>query len=274
MEFNYDNYDYLTRTAFPKFHDIGTLDDALEREMRKSPRQEEIKLSTETQFGDDKMKYTYNLEFEKDYDRYFLNRIDANLTRNDGTVESQRFNLYAQSGLNETQMHNVVEGRFAWREYKKTNKETGLVENTSGWFYKNENVLDKDGLPVISVLNDNVSKFNLIVEMGNIPLNLTQKQKNDLALELKQGNPMQTIMVMPDGNKEKVDLVVHPQKGIQVFNNQGDKIRFKKSEGKLVVMGIEKMPKISDTTTKLLDAAQNAGQGKNQTTSKGARKSA
>ncbi|MDF2190547.1 hypothetical protein [Paraflavitalea sp. CAU 1676] len=265
---NYENYDYLTETVLPRFGVGGTFDKKLEQEMSLPTLPSTIELRAATTFNENKMEYNFRLDYNEDKERYFLNSVDATITRKDGTSESQMFRLYNQSGLNIEQMHNVVEGRFAWREYMKWDSELQQSTKQSGWFFKDTNRLDDEGKPMIRVLNDDVSKFNLITALGDIPLNISQKEKNDLIRDLKQGNEVSPFIKLPNGNREKVSVVVHPQKGLQVFNSQGEKLRFRKVDNNVIAMD---SGKVSEKTLQLIEKAkdQETGQAVDMNTGKG-----
>lgn len=274
---NYENYDYLTSSVLWKFGVRGELDEQLEKQMKHTPPLEQINLDYKMVIDrpqrntKDNLEYVFNLDYNVEKGNYYLNSIDGKLLKQDGTVIEQQFKLFNQSGLNLIQMAGVMDGRFAYREYQRWDKDSRQSIKEAGWFFRDINRLTVDGNPMVRVLNDSLTKFNIFEEMGKIPLNLTQKQKNDLAKEFMEGNPGYSRIPLANGTAEKIELTLHPQKGIAAHTFSGERVRWKRAEGK-AIFEIEKPNKVSETTAKLIEKANETEFGEQQGLGKGGKK--
>ena len=265
---NVENYEYLTEKALPKLGIYEAFNKALENELKAG--QPSFMLKATTDFEANKMEYEFLFKKSENPndDRYFLNKVDATIIRPEGDTEKQTFNLYNQTGLNLEQMHGLMEARFAYREYTVKNNDNTYTKE-GAWFYIDRNRPDENGEFRVKRIKDNDSSFNLVAELSKVPLGyMKQEEKTRMMHDLQQGRRVFPFVNMPDGKREKGEIVVNPQKGILLYNKEGQEVKYKKDNGKVVAIDVTQSakvtaePKLNGTTVKLLEKGQAAAEGK------------
>lgn len=245
---NFENYDYITEQVLPRFGVGGVFDKKIETEMDKGAAVIELKAAT--MYDNNKIQYAFRLEKSENDNRYYLNRVDAELTRKNGEVQNQVFRIYNQRGFDIKQMYNLMEGRFVHREYLRDG------ERKSGWSFVDHNRKDDDGNSIVRTYSDEITKFNLTVSLGKVPTGyMNQNDKEALVTSLRNGDLVSQFVKMPDGTREKADLVVLPHLNtIAAYDKDGKKINFEAKQSKLVAIDDTKA---LDTTEKLLEKSMN-----------------
>jgi len=262
---NFENFDYLSEQVFPRFGVDGVFNKKLEAEMDKGVPI--IELKAQTTYDENKIQFTFNVEKSESDNRYYLNRVDAQLTRKNGEVQDQTFRIYNQRGMDIKQMYNVMEGRFVYREYLREG------ERKSGWSFVDHNRKDDMGKPIVRTYSDDITKFNLVAAVSKIPMPyMSQTDKEAMLTGLRNGDPISAFVKMPDGTREKADLVVQPNLNVVfAYDKAGNKINFDNKQSKVVA--VDDMKAIDDGKNIAKGAAvleqsmngQQTGQGKKVT---------
>lgn len=253
---NFENYDYLTETVFPRFGVEGVFNKKLETEMDKGIPVIELKAGTTYKSNEDQMIVTFRVEKSDSDDKYYLNRADASLTRKDGEVQKQVFRIYNQRGFDIDQMHNIMEGRFVHREYLRDG------ERKSGWSFLDHNRKDDLGNSIVRTLSDDITKFNLLTALSKIPMEyMPQNKKEEMLIALKNGDPISKFVKAPDGTRKEADLLVQPQSGTVVaYDKEGNKISFDNKQSKIVaiddVKGLSKTEQILEKSMNGIEQSQ------------------
>lgn len=264
---NAENYQYLTEEVLPRLGFSQVLDDQLLSKMKIGS--DTITLNAIGNFGkdgNDKMEYVFQLEYNKEADRYYLNAIKGTLTKENEQPLTHNFSLFAQKGYNAEEMYGMLDNRFVY-------KETRINGETLGrWSKVHPTMKDEDGNSILRSLYDRTTKFSLVVELGKLPLvNMSQADKEALIRDLQQGDPncLATIK-KPDGSREKVSLVARPDVGtIYMYDKEGKRISLGESkiqgmEKKFVVKDDSSKKGIPSITAKIMEKAQSDGTGQSQ----------
>lgn len=260
---NAENYEYLTEQVLPRLGFPQALDDTLLAKMKVGG--DMIKLEAVGNFGKDKMEYSLHLE--KVEDRYYLNAVKATITKENEQPQSHTFSLYSQKGYNADEMYNMMDNRFVYREFMKDGEKLGR------WSTVDLLKKDENGNGILRSYYDNTTNFNLVIELGKLPLTyMSPQDKESLIRDMKAGEPGIASIKRPDGSRERVSLVPKPNIGtILLFDKEGKKIKLdqKKIQGvdnRKFTVKEEVVQEIPPATTKLLEKANNGEQAEGKET--------
>lgn len=265
---NAENYEFLTQTILPRFGFAQTFDNELLNQMKLGT--EIIKLTAEGNMGKDmkdKMEYTLKLEYVPKDQRYYLNEIKATLTKDDGQTRTHAYQLFGQKGYDAGEIYKMLDNKFIYRDVQREGREL------SRWSTIDPVRKDDEGNNIMRNYYDNTTKFSLVVELGKLPLAyMPQSDKEQLIRDMQQGEAGLATVKHKDGSRERVSLVARPDIGtIQVFNKEGKRLNLGEQtfqavdNAKFVVKGnSQEDTQLSPTTQKLLEKAENAGQGEAQ----------
>lgn len=254
---NVKNYQYLNE-SLGKLGFGEVLNGALKTKMELGF--EEFELKARTKFGEDSMQYT--LKFEKgksetEGERYFfLNRINATLSKGNELPIDQEFVLFKQKGFDTKEMYNLLDSRPVYKVFRKDG------ENVGRWIKLDFNIKDEKGNALAKPYYDNVTNFNLIREVGKLNLNFANAQeKDDLIRDLKSGDQV-SVTMRQNGRNEKVYIGVAPQMGgLIIYNSEMKEIK-RTNTNNIQMVADEVDPKLKTTkgeqlAGKLTDSTKN-----------------
>lgn len=258
---NVENHEYLTQEVFPRLGFDGVWDHDLASKMKTG--EPTIFLDAVGDYGKDTMEYKARLDLNENDGRYYLNAIEAKVTNELGETHKHTFKLFSQKGYNADEMHRMMNGKYVYREFMNRGERTGR------WTTVDVNKKDENGNTIERNEYDNTTKFNLVVELGKLPLvGMSQADKDALINDMRQGNPGETSIRRPDGSKERVELIPNPKLGlIEAYDMGGNRIRFdhqkiqSASKKFTVKEDMAENNKLSPMTEKLIEKAQSKEQG-------------
>lgn len=217
---NQQNYQFLTDTL--ERHGLGNRDVNIALKTKMELGQDEFDLKgLRLKFGADKMEYTPMFGKGEARDGgeafYYLNRIKATLTKENGEEIKSEFSLYKQRGFNTREMFNLLNGRPV---YRKPRGEEGR------WSKPDFKSTDDDGNVRLRNYYDTTTNFSLTREIGKLPVIwANQQEKEDTLLDLQSGERV-TAWIKQDGKREQVVIGVSPQLGgLTIYNSQMEVIK-------------------------------------------------
>lgn len=273
---NQKNYQYLAEgTNLLGFGD--KLNGALKTKMELNF--ETFELKANGMFEKDRMDYA--LTFEKGKGRedggeqfYFLNKIKATITKEDGQSQAHEFRLYNQRGFNTKEMFNLMDGRPVYKTFKKRDGEI-----TGQWTRLDFASRDENGNAMERKYYDNQINFSLAKEVSKLNLLFANREEKEQMLKDLQSGDLVEVSIKKDGRMEKAYVGVPLQLGgVRMYNADMKEIRRTDSnninlvaEDQSVKTGIPKektaeqgqSEKLPDSTKKLIEKAEKA-QGQDQ----------
>jgi len=259
---NEDNYQFITETIFPRFGIPQSLEPELLKQMKDGSNT--IVLGAAGTNGKDTMEFSFKFELNPKDERYYLNSIQANLTKEDGESRAHNFRIFNQRGHDIDAMSKILNEKFVYTQTQKEGKDY------NHWMTINPSQKDEQGNNLVRKYYDNTTKFNLVLELSKLPLAyMNQDDKEKLLQEMRQGDGGRTSIKKPDGSRERVTLFPRPDIGqIHVFNKDGERLRLTEekvqavTDGKFILKGNGSDQKVSPAVTALVTKGQDGtGQG-------------
>lgn len=192
-----ENFDYLKKQLFYKGYK-DSLDEELQSAINKNELQ--FALGHVKDFGNDKVTTTLRYG-RSDQGRYFLNKVEAELKKENGEVLNTAFYMDKNSDFTLKQMYNLLSGRFVEKE-----KETRENVEYRAWDQLDFTQRDKYGnYPVVSY--GERYGFDLAERLDKEPLlaNRNAEDRKILEASLKRGN-LEKVVYELDG--ERVDKYI------------------------------------------------------------------
>ncbi|SIO53548.1 hypothetical protein [Chitinophaga niabensis] len=265
---NVENHDYLCVEVFPRLGLEGVFNDALMAAMKNG--EPTIILEASAKYGknnEDLLVIKPRLDLNEEDGRYYANAITASLTQPGKESFSLQFDLYAQKGYSIDDMYKMMDAKYIHQDIKRRDG-----TRTERWsrveFKKNE---EGKLVPYLRHEYSDSTNFNLIKELGRLPLGMTQQEKEDMIFDMKHGDPGVAMIRKPDGSRERVTLVPNPKTAqIHVFDRNGNrlmlndnKVRVETSQ-KFVVVGSEDNNNITPAAARMLEGGNDQGEGQDR----------
>lgn len=230
---NEGNYEFITETVFPRFGIPQSLEQELMTQMKNGA--DTIVLSAAGQMDKSTTEFSFKFDYNAKDDRYYLNTVQASLTKENGEARSHEFRVFNQRGYDVEEMSKLLDGKFVYKEVQREGKDY------NHWATISATQKDEDGNNIMRRLYDNTTKFNLATEVSKLPLAyMSQDDKEKLLREMRQGEAGTASIKKQDGSKERVNLYPRPDIGrIDVINKDGHRLRF--GEEKLHAVGENKV---------------------------------
>lgn len=272
---NLKNYQYLTEGL----NSLGfgeKLNDALKTKMNLN--MESFELKAGGAFGKDQMNYA--VTFEKGKARedggeqfYFLNRVKANIIKEDGQTQSHEFRLFNQRGFNTKEMYNLLDNRPVYKTFKNRQGEL-----TGSWTKLDFTSVDENGNAMERRYYDNQINFQLAKEVGKLNLVFANREEKEALLKDLQSGEMVEVSIKRNGRMEKAYVGVPLQLGgVRMYDAEMKEIK-RTDANNLQLVSEEKAAKanvsaekandqglgkeLPDSTKKLIEKAeQGQGQG-------------
>lgn len=160
---------------------------------------------------------------------YFLNNVQATLTKKEQEPLNHDFFLYKQQGYNIQQMKNMLEGRSVYAEFRIDGRDVQL------WRRIDFTAKDERQNNLVRTTYNNNNKFNLAEAVGKLPVqNMNAVEKEALMHALKNGE--RAMVTLKQGaNKERMFIEATPHLGtISVYNAEGVKVSLTNNQLKVV----------------------------------------
>jgi hypothetical protein len=239
------NYQFLSETLSQLgFGDA--LNDALKTKMKLG--MPEFELKAKDTYNKDQMLYTLKFGKKEDGDFYFLNAYNAKLTKEKGETITQNFPLYKQRGYSAEEAYNMLSGRAVYKTFSKDGERIGR------WSRLDFTTQNEKGNFSIKSYYDNNSNFNLVKELGKLPLLLAtpQEDKESLIRGLQKGN-LEPVIVKQQGQRERMYIEATPQlQKVTMYNSDMEKVNL--SNNKMQIVQEEKIDgKLPETTKKIME---------------------
>lgn len=218
---NVRNYQYLADTL-EKLGFGEVLNNALQTKMKLGFPEFELKAKTNFEGAD--MNYTLQFgqgKSEAEGEKfYFLNKVQATLTKQNEQPLTQEFSVYKQNGYDTKEMFNLLEKRPVYKMFRKEG------ENIGRWVKLDFANKDERGNALTKPYYDNVTSFNLAREVGKLNLTFAnQQEKEDLFRDLKKGDRV-SVTMRQNGRNEKAYIAVAPQiGGLVLYNSEMKEIK-------------------------------------------------
>lgn len=247
------NYQYLT-DSLTKLGFEGVFDKPLKAAMELGKPDFVLKANLEGK--DEAMLFAFKFA-QNGGEYYFLNNVQASLTKKGQEPLTHDFFLYKQQGYNIQQMKNMLEGRSVYAEFRKDGRDVQL------WRRVDFTAKDERDNNLVRTTYNNNNKFNLIEEVSKLPVqNMNATEKEALLQALKNGE--RAVVTLKQGaNRERTFIEATPHLGtISVYNMEGQKVSL--ANNQLRVVGDATQGKNLPDTTKQIIASQEQGQGQQQ----------
>ena len=242
-----DNYVYL-QDRFTALGFDGVFDQVLKAAMTLGSKQ--FELSAKTDMPEGTLVFTFDLSHAqkennhpKEY--YFLNSVNAALTKEGQETLEHKFLLYKQQGFHHDQMKNFMAGRSVFETFQKNGRTVEV--------WRRIDFKAKDQYDNTQMRPTYPDRFNLERELAKLPFNKNDpKERATIIARLKDGDKVMAD-IKQGSNIERVSLIAIPHLGvINMLNAQGEKVAI--NNNNLKVIGKDDKPQISETTENILNA--------------------
>jgi hypothetical protein len=252
-----DNYVYLQDKLTALGFD-GVFDQVLKANMALGQKQFELKAQSEIPEGT--LVFTFDLshaqkETQHPNEYYFLNSVQATLSKEGQETLQHKFLLYKQMGYHVDQMKNFMAGRSVFETFQKSGRTVEV--------WRRIDFKSKDQYENTQMRATYPDRFKLERELNKLPFNKADvKERSVIIAKLKDGDLVKAD-IKQGPNIETVSLIAMPHLGvINMINGKGDKVSI--NNNNLKVIGKDEKPGLSETTEKLTDTNQQQGQGQGQ----------
>jgi hypothetical protein len=176
----------------------------------------------------DKVEYVLHFEKPDNSERYFLNRYDAVLEKNELRNENVEKTFYVK-GFNKEfpeikqnitykEAYNLLDGRAVLKDRIKKDKTNGTASQYMAWQYLDFSQKDDRNQPVSSQYHASFYDLNEVIKAYPIKGKENDMVMNDLFYNLEKGNLTRTTFSV-DGKDEIKYITARPlYKNLDVFN--------------------------------------------------------
>lgn len=197
-------------------------DTALSLEMARHMQQgaSAFTLNTRVSHFKDEMSATLHFRKSDNNDMYFLNKYDASLRKEDGSMRAQTFYINKNAGITFKEAYNLLSGRAVNKDL--VNKDG---ERYNAWVQLDFDQKGSGDNFKVKQYSSNYG-YDLEVSVARHPVKelLDSEQKDKLMRSLSRGN-IQSVTFTRDGQEERMYLEANPQfKTVTVYDNQMKKI--------------------------------------------------
>lgn len=203
---NIENYQFLVDTLERHGMSHPRINENLKTKMQLNSDEFELK-GIVRKFGNDTMQFAPKFvkgDSKFAEPRYYLNKIKATLTKENGKSVTSEFSLYKQRGFNTNEMYNLLSGRPV---YKVPKNEEGR------WTKVDFSSPDENGQVRVRNYYDSTTNFSLTREIGKLPITWASQQEKEETLRDLMAGERVSVTVKQDGRAEKLMIGVAPQIG-------------------------------------------------------------